>query len=191
MKRVAVAALLALFLLSLTLGTSEPAVAQVVPPSRNAVGFTIATFSGAPLYSLGVALRIDPRLDATLAYSFQTVAGTTGSLLGLGVRYHFKVTTPGADAFLGGGLASTSATLPGFGNLNVSGLFVGGGASIQLANTLIGYASGSLFSLGNVQRSVIDLGVQVQLSGRISGQVGYINFAGSGAPYFGITLNFP
>lgn len=191
MKQTARATLIALFLLSLTLGMAHPAAAQVVPPTRNASSFSYATFSSTPVYSFGLALTINPTLDATFAYSTQTAGGSTGSLLGLGARYHFKPTAPGVDAFVGGGLASATATLPGFGTLNASGLFVGGGASLHFADRLIGYAAGSLYSLGGTSNSVIDLGVQIQLAPRVSGQIGYINFAGSGAPYLGISVNLP
>lgn len=191
MKQRAIPVLIAFSVFSLALWAPNPVAAQVVPPSRNAASFTIATFRGAPVYSFGLAFTINPTLDATFAYSTQTVGGTTGSLLGLGVRYHFKPTAPGVDAFVGGGLASASATFPGFGTVTASGLFVGGGASVHFADKLTGYASGSLFSLGATTNSVIDLGVQIQLAPRVSGQIGYINFAGSGAPYLGISVNFP
>ncbi len=191
MNRIPIAALVAMVALSLTLWRPDLAVAQVVPPNRNAASFTIATFSGAPVYSLGVDFVLTPTLDATLAYSYQSVGGVTGSLLGLGVRHHFPVTAPGTDVFIGGGFASASNTLPGFGTVNASGLFVGGGGSVRLGNKFAGYASGSVFSLSGTSNSVFDLGVQIEFAPRISGQVGYINFAGSGAPYFGINVTFP
>ncbi len=191
MKRISIASVVAMFVLALALWMPDLAVAQVVPPNRNAASFTIATFSGAPVYSLGVAFVLTPTFDATFAYSYQSIGGVTGSLLGLGARHHFKVTAPGTDVFVGGGFASASNTLPGFGTINASGLFLGGGGSVRLANKFTGYASGSIFSISGTSNSVIDLGVQVEFAPRISGQVGYINFGGSAAPYFGVNVTFP
>lgn len=193
MKRIAIAvpALIVLLASSLMLNPAAPATAQVVPPNRNAVSFSFAGFSGAPVYSLGASLIVGRRLDATLGYSFQSVGGVSGSLLSVGVRYHFPVTAPGTDVFAGVGLASSSATFSGFDTVNASGLFVSGGASIRLAERFTGYVSGSLYSLGGTSTSVIDLGVQVPLADRAWAQVGYVNFGGSGAPYLGVSLSFP
>ncbi len=191
-KRIAIAALLAVSVFSLVLWTPDRAVAQVVPPNRNAVDVSVATFAGAPVYSVGVdfAFPATP-LDLTFAYSLQSVAGTTADLLNLGIRYHFLVPAPGVDIFLGAGVASASASLPGFGTVNASGVSVGGGASVSLASRITGYASGSLVSLGGTSNSIIDLGLLFQLAPRVAAQVGYINFAGSGAPYLGINISFP
>lgn len=192
MKRIAIAALLVSTVFSLVLWTPGPAGAQVVPPSRSAVGFSVATLSGATVYSVGFSYGLlAVPLDITAAYSFQSVAGTTGSLLDVGVRYHFQVPAPGVDLFLTGGLASENGPFPGFGALNASGFSVGAGASVQFTQMFSGYARGRVVSLGGVTNSVIDLGAQLQLTPRIFGQAGYINFAGSGGPYLGVSMSFP
>ncbi len=192
MKRIAIAALLASTVFSLVLLTPDPAGAQVVPLNRNAVGFSVATFTGATVYSVGFSYGLPATpLDITAAYSFQSVAGTTGSLLDVGVRYHFQVPAPGVDIFLSGGLASENGPFPGFGTVNASGFSVGGGASVQFTPMLAGYARGRVVSLGGVTNSVIDLGAQLQLAPRIFAQAGYINFAGSGGPYLGVSMSFP
>ncbi len=189
MKRIAVAGLVVSALLSLTLWT--PASAQVVPPDRNAVDFRVATFSGSPVYSVGFSWGFTPVLDLNIAYSFQSVGGATGNLLNAGVRYHFRVPTPGVDIFLAGGLASETGPFPGFGFANGTGFSVGGGASFRLTDLLVGYADVSLIALGGTTNSVFDLGVQLAFGPRLSGQLGYINFAGSGAPYLGLNLSLP
>lgn len=191
-KRIATATFLALSVFSLMLWTPNQAGAQVVPPNRNAVNFSVATFTGASVYSAGldVAFPLTP-LDFTIAYSTQTVSGITGSLLDLGLRYHFPIPAPGVDLFLSGGVASASATIPGFGTVNASGVSVGAGASLQLARSITGYASGSVVSLGVTSNSILDLGVLFQLSPRVGAQLGYINFAGNGAPYLGLNISFP
>ncbi len=192
-RRAAVTVLLVSTLFSLTLWT--PAVAQIVPPNRNAVSLTFATFSGAPVYQFGFSYGMTPTLDLTAFYSYQSVAGANFSLLDAGIRYHFPVPTPGVDVWLGAGIAGATAnvSIPGFGAVGVSstGLSVGGGASVRLAPTLTGYASGSLLSLGGTSNSIFDLGVMLHFAPQLSGQIGYVNYAGSGAPYFGLNLSFP
>jgi hypothetical protein len=185
MKRMAVVGLVVSALLPLTLWT--PASAQVVPPDRNAIDFRVATFSGSPVYSVGFSWGFTPVLDLNIAYNTQSGGG---NLLDAGVRYHFRVPTPGVDIFLSGGLASVTAPFPGFG-ANGTGLALGGGASVRLTDLLVGYADISLMSVGGGSNSVFDLGVQLQFGPRLSGQLGYINFAGSGAPYLGLNLNLP
>lgn len=191
-KRIALAAFLGLSLFSLMLWTPDRAVAQIVPPNRNAIDLSAASFPGAPVYSVGVdfALPVTP-IDLTLAYSTQSVSGVSGSLLNLGIRYHFLVPAPGVDLFLSGGLESASATLPGFGTVNASGLSVGGGVSVSLASKITGYAMASVVSLGVTSNSIIDLGLLFKLSPRVGAQVGYINFAGNGGAYLGLNISFP
>ncbi len=190
-KRIATAAFLALSAFSLLFWTPNRAGAQVVPPNRNAIDVSVALFPGAPVYSVGLDYVLSRQFDLTLAYSFQTVAGATGSLLDAGIRYHFPVPAPGVDIFLGGGLASASATLPGLGTANNSGLSVGGGVSVQLAKSVTGYASGSVVSLSGGSNSIIDLGLLVQLAPLVGVQLGYLSFAGNGATYLGLNVAFP
>ncbi len=97
MKRTAVAALVALTLGSVMLWTPGRALAQIAPPNRNAVNFSVATFSGAPVYSIGADVALTTPLDLTFSYSTQSVGGVSGSLYGLGLRYHFNLPTPGVD----------------------------------------------------------------------------------------------
>jgi hypothetical protein len=58
---------------------------------------------------------------------------------------------------------------------------------VRFTSALTGYASGSVLSLGGTN-AIIDLGLMLQLAPRVSGQLGYVNFAGAGAPYLGINL---
>ncbi len=183
--------LVAITILVLTLASGTPAAAQVVPPNRNAVSASFATFSAAPVYSFGAAFALNPVWDVTFAYSFQSAPTTSGNLLGVGARYHFNVPAPGADVYLVGGLASMSGTLPGFGTLNSTGLFAGAGASLKLANVLTGYVRGSLYALGGTSNVVADVGVQAALAPLVSAQVGYISLAGSGALYLGVVVQTP
>lgn len=192
MRRTAISALTILLVLCQIVAIPRPAAGQIAPPTRNAVSFSFAAFGGAPVFSLGFAYRLSRPWDLTVAYSFQSVAGATGSLLGIGARYHLPTAAPGMDTFFGAGLASSSATIPGFGTSNASGLFVGGGVSFTPPGSMLtAYASGNLYSIGGAQNSVIDLGVQVRLAPLVSGQLGYISFSGSAAPYLGIVLSLP
>lgn len=187
MKRIILTVLLVSALLSLAPWT--PASAQVFPPDRNAVNLRVAAFGGAPIYSAGLSWGFTPVLDLVAAYSFQSVGGgPTGSLLTAGVRYHFPVPTPGVDAYLGASFANMNAPFPGFGGANASGFSAGGGASIRLTETLLGYASGSVFSLGGTTNAVIDLGLQLHFSPRVAGQLGYIYFGGASGPYLGVDI---
>jgi len=73
--------------------------------------------------------------------------------------------------------------------VNAAGLFVSGGGTLRFNESLTGYASGSLFSAGGTSNTVIDLGLQARLAPQISGQIGYISFTGSSAPYLGVTIH--
>ncbi len=184
-------ALVAITILALTLASGTPAAAQIVPPNRNAVSGSLATFSVAPVYSFGAAFELNPVWDVTFAYSFQSAPTTSGNLLGLGARYHFNIPAPGADVYLVGGLASISGTMPGFGTANSTGLFAGAGATLRLANVFTGYLRGSIYALGGTSNAVADVGVQAALAPLVSGQVGYISLAGSGSFYLGVVVQTP
>jgi hypothetical protein len=191
MNRTTVFAVIGIATLALTLATAEPATAQIVPPGRNAVGFSLATYSAAPLYSFGAAFAVNPAWDATLAFSFQSTPSTSGNLFGLGVRYHFNVPAPGVDVYLAGGLASASGTLPGFGTLSGTGIFAGGGATLKMASLFSAYVRASVYALGGTSNAIADLGVQATLAPLVSGQVGYISLAGNGALYVGVVVQMP
>jgi len=167
-----------------------PAAAQLVPPNRSALSFSAATFAPA-VYSLSFSSPITPVWDFTLSYSWQTIGATTGSLLAAGGRYHFPLTGSPVRPFVGGGFASVGATIPGFGAVSASGLYVSIGASVPLAAQVTGYGSASYFSTGGASNNVLDLGVQFRLAPTASAQVGYINFSGSSAPYLGVTFHLP
>lgn len=165
----------------------QPAAAQLVPPNRNAFSLSMAMFSPS-LFTVGIAYPVAPAWDATFSYSIQAGAGATGSLLTLGGRYHFQIATSGMSPYVGAGLANSGTSLSGFGASNALGLFLTAGASLAISERFGGYASVTLFSLGGGSSSVIDLGVQARLADRVAGQLGFISFAGSSAPYLGITV---
>ncbi|HEX2715720.1 MAG TPA: hypothetical protein VHM88_26355 [Candidatus Acidoferrales bacterium] len=187
--RIAVAVLMASTLLSLPLGT--PASAQIASPDRNAVSISAAFFSGAPVYQFGFSHSLNPALDFTAFYAYQSVSGTSAGLLDAGIRYHLPLPAPGVDVFLGAGLANVSAGAPGFGSASAWGASVGGGASVRLGPTLTGYASGSEFLFSGASNAVIDLGLMLQFAPLLSGQLGWIQYGGSGAAYLGLNLRFP
>ena len=172
----------------LVLSFARPAAAQIVPPERNGIDFSVAALSGAPVWSLGFSHVFTPALDIAAFYSYQSVGGTTAGLLDVGVRYHFPVIPPGADVWLSGGLANASS-FSGFGS--ATGFSVGAGASLRLTPALAGYAAGSLIALSGTSNAVIDAGLMLQLAPRVSGQLGYVTFAGTGGPYLGINLSLP
>lgn len=177
-----VAVLLVSSVLALTLWA--PASAQLAPPDRNAVMFRVATF-GNPVYTAGFSWAFSRQLDIVGSYNF-TANAPTGNLWDAGVRYHFPLQTPGVDAFLGAGVANV--TVPFFGFPTGSGFTAGGGATFQLSSQLTGYGSVNIVSIGGTTNSVLDVGAELQLSPRISGQLGYINFAGVGEPYLGVSI---
>jgi hypothetical protein len=191
-NRILGGAVLASALIALALAAlAGPARAQVVPPNRNAVNFSVATFSGAPVWSLGFSYGVTEHLDLTASYSFQSATGASGGLFGAGVRYHIPVPTAVADVYVGAGIASLSPPFPGFAPATSStSLSVGAGGSVRFTSALTGYAGGSVVSLGGTN-AIIDLGLMLQLAPRVSGQLGYLNFAGAGAPYLGINLGLP
>ncbi len=191
MNRATIMAVIGSITLALTLATAEPAPAQIVPPGRNAVNFTFATYSAAPLYSFGAAFMINPVWDATLSYSTQSTSSTSGNLFGLGVRYHVNVPAPGVDVHLAGGLASASGTLPGFGTLSGTGFFAGAGARLQLGTAFSGYLRASVYSLGGTSNGITDFGIEAKLAPLVSAQVGYISIAGTGAIYLGAVVQMP
>ena len=187
-KRIIAAACLASALCALTL--ARPAAAQVVPPNRDAFSFSLATFSGAPVWSVGFSYGITPALDVTAFYSYQSASGTSGGLLDAGVRYHLPVPSSKADVYVLAGIASLTPPFPGFSGGSATSLAAGAGASVRFTSALSGYASGTIVSLGG-SNAIVDLGLMLQLAPRVSGQLGYLNFAGAGAPYLGITFGLP
>jgi len=192
MKRITGATRIAAALLigssALALSLARPAAAQIVPPQRNGIDFSIAALSAAPVWSVGFSHVISPALDLTAFYSYQSVGGTTAGLLDVGVRYHFPLTPAGADVWLSGALANASS-FSGFGSS--TGFSVGAGASLQFTPALSGYAAGSLVALSGTSNAVIDAGVMLQLAPRVAGKLGYVTFAGNGGPYLGIDLSLP
>ena len=188
LSRLAVAALVVSTVLSLTLWT--PASAQIVPSNRNGANFSAAFFSGSPVWLLGFSYGLTRSLDFTAFWAYQS-GSPTGNLVDAGVRYHFPIPTPGADVFVGAGVASISGTNPGFGALSSTGLSVGGGGSLRLAPTVTGYLSGGIFAFSGSSNSIVDLGLKMEFAPRLSGQIGWIDYAGSSAGYLGLTLNFP
>lgn len=151
--------------------------------------FRVAPFSGFPVYSLSGPLSrvISPDFDFVISDSFQpTPGGFTGNLLDVGIWYYPSGHVSGRNAIsLRAGFVSEHGPFPGFGFANTSGYSIGAGAGIQLNEQpkLFVYASGSIVSLGGTSNSVVDLGL---LLGDI--ELGYISFAGSGAPYLGLIL---
>ncbi|HXF83455.1 MAG TPA: hypothetical protein VNN19_11965 [bacterium] len=188
MRRTALTTLIVMAILIQLFAVQAPVSAQVVPPSRNSVTFSIATFNPS-LYSLGFSWPVAPAWDLLLSYSWQTVAGTTGSLTGIGARYFFPLQGSTASAFLGGGFSSVALSAPGSPTVSASGLFVSGGLVAPLAQRINGYATVSLFSAGGTSNNVIDLGAQFRLAPQISAQVGYVSFSGASAPYVGVTVH--
>ena len=189
LSRMTVAALAISTVLSLTLWT--PVSAQIVPPNRNAVNFSAAFFSGSPVWQLGFSYGITRTLDFTAFWSYQSASGATGNLVDAGVRYHFPIPTPGADLFVGAGIANISGSSPGFGAVSSTGLSIGGGGSLHLAPTVTAYLSGGIFAFSGSSNSIVDLGLQMTLAPRLAGQIGWIDYAGSSAGYVGLTLFFP
>ena len=189
LTRITAAALVVSTILSLTLWT--PASAQIAPPVRNAVNFSAAFFSGSPVWQLGFSYGLTRSLDFTAFWAYQSVAGSTGNLVDAGVRYHFLLPTPGADVYVGAGIANVSGTFPGFGTVSSTGLSVGAGGSLRLAPMVTGYASAGIFAFSGASNSIVDLGVLMQLTPRLSGQIGLVDYAGSSAGYVGLTLTFP
>ena len=187
--RIAVAAFVVSTILSLALWT--PASAQIVPPNRNAVSFSAAFFSGSPVWQVGFSYGLTPRLDLTAFDAYQSVTGASANLIDAGVRYHFTLPTPGTDVFLGIGIANASASFAGIGSGSATGLSLGGGASLHFAPTATGYVSGDILTFNGGSFSIIDLGVMLQLAPRLSGQIGWIDYGGSGAGYVGLNLSFP
>jgi hypothetical protein len=187
--RIAVAAFVVSTILSLSLWT--PASAQIVPPNRNAVNFSAAFFSGSPVWQLGFSYGLSPRLDLTAFWAYQSVAGSNGNLFDAGVRYHFPVPAPGADLYVGAGLANISGTSAGFGTVSSTGISLGGGGSLQFTPLLTGYAGVGVFAFSGASNSIVDVGVMLHLAPRLSGQIGWIDYAGSSAGYLGLNLSFP
>lgn len=153
----------------------------------------VSSFGGGlgPVYMGGFSWALNRNFDIVGMYN-QNGASAGGNLWDAGIRYHFHNTAPGVDAFVGVGYASITAPFPfsGFtaGTATSSGVTGGGGASVHLTNGLTGYATVNLLSLGGTTNSILDYGVELELSNRISGQLGIINFAGVGEPYVGFSF---
>lgn len=150
----------------------------------------IITFPN-PVYEAGFSWPLSRQLDFVGTYNFNSATGG-GNLWDAGVRFHFNVPTSGVDAFLGLGFASITAPFPypgfGGGTATSSGITGGGGATVRLTSVVSGYATVNLLSLGGTTSSILDYGVEVELSNRVAGQLGIINFGGVGEPYLGLTF---
>lgn len=168
----------------LALAQCAPAGAQLAPPDRNAAMLRVATF-GNPVYTAGFSWGLTSQLDVAGAYNF-TSNTPTGSLWDAGLRYHFLVPASGVDAFVGAGIASASPPFMGF--ANGSGFTAGGGGSYRFNSALTGYGTVNIVSIGGTTSSIFDLGVELNFGNRVSGQLGYINFAGTGEPYLGVSF---
>ncbi len=168
----------------LALALCAPAGAQLAPPDQNAAMLRIATF-GNPVYTAGFSWGLTSQLDVAGTYNF-TSNTPTGSLWDAGVRYHFRVPASGVDAFVGAGIASASPPFMGF--ANGSGFTGGAGASYRFNSLLAGYGTVNIVSIGGTTSSIVDLGVELSFGNRVSGQLGYINFAGTGEPYLGVSF---
>ena len=190
-QQVVGAAFLVTTLLALTLCT--PASAQLAPPDRNVAMLRVANFGGGlgPVYMAGFSWTLNRQFDIVGMYNLNGASGG-GNLWDAGVRYHFRGTPSGVDAFVGLGYANITAPFPfsGFtaGAASSSGITGGGGASVHFTNALTGYASVNLLSLGGTTNSILDYGVELELSNRVAGQLGIINFAGVGEPYLGFSF---
>lgn len=184
-QHIAGAALLVSTLLALTLCT--PASAQLAPPDRNVVMLRVANFGGAlgPVYMGGFSWTLSRQLDVVGMYNLNSATGG-GNLWDAGLRYHFRGTSSGVDAYAGLGYANATAPFPGF--ATGSGVTGGAGATVELGSALTGYASVNLLSIGGTTGSILDYGVELRLSNRISGQLGIINFGGIGEPYLGFSF---
>lgn len=184
-RQIAGAALLVSALLALT--PSTPASAQLAPPDRNVVILRVANFGGGlgPVYMGGFSWTLNRQFDIVGMYNLNGATGG-GNLWDAGVRYHFRGTGSGVDAFAGLGYANATAPFVGF--ATGSGITGGAGATVELGSNLKGYASVNLLSVTGTTSSILDYGVELQLSNRISGQLGIINFAGTGEPYLGFSF---
>lgn len=188
MRWKALTTLIVVAMLATLVAIPTPSSAQLLPPARNSVSFSFATFNPT-LYSLGLSWPIAPVWDLLLTYNWQTVAGSTGALTGLGARYYFPLTGSNAVSFVGGGFGITSLSSPGSPAISASGLFLTGGIIAPLGQRINGYATIAMFSAGGTSNNVIDLGAQFRLAPQFSAQVGYISFSGSAAPYVGLTVH--
>ena len=156
-----------------------PAAAQFLPPSRNAISGSLATFTPT-LFTVGASIPLALPWDLTVAYSAQSFAGITVSLTTIGARYFFSMPGSRANPFLGAGFASAGG---------VSGLYLGGGLSFPLAERLNGYVTGTFASLGGVSNTIVDLGAQIRVTPQFQANIGFVSFTGSSAPYIGFTYH--
>jgi hypothetical protein len=177
-----VAVLLVSSVLALTLWT--PASAQLAPPNRDSVMLRVAAYPS-PIYMAGFSWTLNRQFDLVGTYNLNSATGG-GNLWDAGVRYHLRGTPSGVDAFVGLGYASVSVPFLTF--ATGSGITGGGGASVHLSNLVTGYGSVNLLSIGGTTSSILDYGVELEISNRVSGQLGIINFAGIGEPYVGFSF---
>jgi hypothetical protein len=193
----ALAAFIGASALALTL--PGPAVAQVVPPERNAIDLGVIPASGYTVYTAGFSRSLTPSLDLTAGYVDESASGNTASLLDAGFRYHLTPPASRGDIYLSGGFSSLNASASlSFGNFTASGsgYNVGAGASVQLTRSFVGYVSGSLLSLGGLGSvTFYEVGLQMRFAPYVWGRVGVLALSSGGsvggAPYLGFNLSFP
>ncbi|MEX0766200.1 MAG: hypothetical protein WD140_05275 [bacterium] len=167
----------------LTLLAFAPAAGQTPAQRGNSFSVLISSTAGATSLLVGMTFRVNPTLDAVFAYS--TVPSFAASELDAGFRYHFPVTSPVIDPYIGAGLAI--AQIGGFG---VAGMFLQTGAAFTLASQLRGYGGVSYVSAGGTTALVYDIGAEYLFSRQVRGVVGVTGASGSSSLYFGASLYY-
>jgi len=183
MKRYPRAIQAGIFAALLALLTLSPAHAQTPAQRGNSFSVLISSTAGATSFLVGMTFRVNPTLDAVFAYS--TVPSFAASELDAGFRYHFPVTSPVVDPYIGGGIAIAQ-----IGGLGVTGVFLQTGVAVTLAPQLRAYGGVSYVAAGGTTALVYDLGGEYLFSQQVRGVIGATGASGSSSLYFGATLYY-
>lgn len=167
----------------LTLLALPPAAGQTPAQRGNSFSVLISSTAGATSVLVGMTFRVNPTLDAVFAYS--TVPSFAASEIDAGFRYHFPVTAPGIDPYIGAGVAVAQ-----IGGLGVTGVFIQTGAAFTLAPQLRAYGGVSYVAAGGTTALVYDVGAEYLFSSQVRGNIGVTGASGSSSLYFGASLYY-
>ena len=191
MKRIAAAALVTTIALSHVFWTLAPVMAQTPSQRGNSLSMRVASSTAGTGVSLGATVRLTPVLDAAFAYASipifaYTPAGSFTGELDLGLRYHFPITTPGIEPYVGGGISAVGQTAGG----TQTGAFVQGGALFTITSQFAWYAGLTFGSAASTSTTSYDLGLQYQFTSRVTGVLGIAGSTREGDLYVGLIASF-
>lgn len=178
--------------LGLLLFTNPATAQQVVTPQTSAASVTYGSSAGVTRYNLNLSYPARSAFDAVFQIGSASGAGSNVTSFGLGARYRFSMEMisegPQINPYLLGQYVSATGS---------SGFFLGGGASLDINDRLLGYTTLGIMSASGASVTRYDLGLQINFQQVADRQVAFVlgysgsTTAGAGSNiYFGVGMGF-